>query len=80
VQRGLPTLPNTTPHSHRRPCVSIALPANNFDVMWVVSQVGHADSKTTTEVYARLQQRGEGEAGSSPGAGGLDTAFVRIAP
>lgn len=25
--------------------------------MWVMSQVGHADSKMTTDVYAQLQQR-----------------------
>jgi integrase len=57
VDRGLPPLPNTTPHSLRRTYVSIALLANNFDVMWVMSQVGHADSKMTTDVYAQLQQR-----------------------
>jgi len=57
VERGLPPLPNTTPHSLRRTYVSVALLANNFDVMWVMSQVGHADSKMTTDVYAQLQQR-----------------------
>jgi integrase len=57
VQRGMPPLPNTTPHSRRRTYVSVALLANNFDVMWVMSQVGHADSKMTTDVYAQLQQR-----------------------
>jgi hypothetical protein len=36
---------------------SIALLANRFDVMWAMSQVGHADSKMTTDVYAQLQQR-----------------------
>jgi hypothetical protein len=36
VARGLPPLPNTTPHTLRRTYVSIALPANNFDVMWVI--------------------------------------------
>ena len=55
--RGLPPLPNTTPHSLRRTYISIALLANGFDVMWVMSQVGHADSKMTTDVYAQLQQR-----------------------
>jgi integrase len=48
--RGLPPLPNTTPHGLRRTYVSVALPANNFDVMWVMSQVGHADSKMTMDV------------------------------
>lgn len=57
VDRGLPPLPNTTPHSLRRTYVSVALLANGFDVMWVMSQVGHADSKMTTDVYAQLQQR-----------------------
>jgi integrase len=36
----------------------IALLANNFDVRWVMRQVGHADSKMTMDVYAQLQQRG----------------------
>ena len=57
VDRGLPPLPNTTPHSLRRTYVTIALLANNFDAMWVMSQVGHADSKMTMDVYAQLQQR-----------------------
>ncbi len=57
VKRGLPPLPNTTPHSLRRTYISIALLANRFDVMWVMSQVGHSDSKMTTDVYNQLQQR-----------------------
>jgi integrase len=44
-----------TPHSMRRTYISIALLANNFDVLWVMKQVGHADSKMTLEVYAQLQ-------------------------
>jgi integrase len=55
--RGLPPLPRTTPHSLRRTYISIALLANNFDVKWVRSQVGHADSKMTLDVYAQLEQR-----------------------
>ncbi|HEX8745122.1 MAG TPA: site-specific integrase [Thermoleophilaceae bacterium] len=55
--RGLPPLPHTTPHSLRRTYISIALLANNFDVKWVMSQVGHADSKMTLDVYAQLEQR-----------------------
>jgi integrase len=55
--RGLPPLPNTTPHSLRRTYVMVALLANNFDVVWVMSQVGHDDSKMTMDVYAQLQQR-----------------------
>ena len=34
-----------------------ALIANNFDVKWIMSQVGHADSKMTLDVYAQLEQR-----------------------
>jgi len=56
-KQGLPALPHTTPHSMRRTYISIALLANNFDVVWVMKQVGHANSKMTLEVYAQLQQR-----------------------
>lgn len=59
VGRGLPELPNTTPHTLRRTYISIALLANRFDVLWVMRQVGHADSKMTMDVYAQLQQRAE---------------------
>jgi hypothetical protein len=31
--------------------------ANNFDVKCVMSQVGHADSKMTLDVYRQLEQR-----------------------
>ncbi len=44
-------------NSLRRTYISIALLANNFDVKWVMSQVGHADSKMTLDVYAQLEQR-----------------------
>jgi integrase len=57
AERGLPPLPHVTPHSLRRTYISIALLANNFDVKWVMSQVGHADSKMTLDVYAQLEQR-----------------------
>jgi len=57
--RGLPPLPHITPHSLRRTYISIALIANNFDVKWVMSQVGHADSKMTMDVYAQLEQRAD---------------------
>lgn len=55
--RGLPPLPHVTPHTLRRTYISIALLANNFDVLWVMGQVGHADSKMTLDVYAQLEQR-----------------------
>ncbi|HMH47036.1 MAG TPA: hypothetical protein VK538_04910 [Solirubrobacteraceae bacterium] len=64
LARGLPPLPNTTPHTLRRTYISIALLANNFDVKWVMAQVGHADSRRTMDVYAQLEQRakrGHGE-------------------
>ena len=56
-QKGLPPFPRTTPHTLRRTYISIALPANRFDVKWVMSQVGHADSKMTLDVYTQLEQR-----------------------
>jgi integrase len=62
--RGLPPLPTTTPHSLRRTYISIALLANRFDVKWVMSQVGHADSKMTLDVYAQLEQRIKREHGA----------------
>jgi hypothetical protein len=40
-----------------RPSVLRRMVANNFDVKWVMSQVGHADSKRTLDVYAQLEQR-----------------------
>ncbi len=57
AERGLPGLPHITPHSLRRTYISLALVANNFDVKWVMGQVGHADSKMTLDVYAQLEQR-----------------------
>ena len=39
--------------------LSIALLANGFDVKRVMSQVGHADSKMTLDVYAQLEQRAD---------------------
>ncbi|MEX1140710.1 MAG: helix-turn-helix domain-containing protein [Thermoleophilaceae bacterium] len=53
----LTLLPRVTPHTLRRTSISIALPANKFDVKWVMGQVGHADSKMTMDVYAQLGQR-----------------------
>jgi integrase len=61
--RGLPPLPHTTPHTLRRSYISIALLANRFDVLWVMGQVGHADSKMTLDVYAQLQRRPRGHLG-----------------
>ncbi len=65
LARGLPPLPHVTPHSLRRTYISIALVTNNFDVKWVMSQVGHADSKMTLDVYAQLEQRIQRDHGRS---------------
>jgi integrase len=65
VAQGLPPMPHTTPHTLRRTYISIALIANEFDVKWVMRQVGHADSKMTMEVYAQLQQRIERHHGAN---------------
>lgn len=63
--RGQAPLPTTTPHTMRRTYISIALLANSFDVKWVMSQVGHADSKMTMDVYAQLEQRVERSHGTA---------------
>jgi integrase len=65
TERGMPPLPHTTPHTLRRTYISIALLANNFDVKWVMSQVGHADSKMTLDVYAQLEQRAKRDHGAN---------------
>jgi integrase len=57
AKKGLPPLPNTTPHTLRRTYISIALVAKEWDLKYVMNQVGHADSKMTLDVYNQLQQR-----------------------
>lgn len=64
-EKGVSPLPRTTPHTLRRTYISIALVANNFDVKWVMDQVGHSDSTMTMDVYAQLQQRMKREHGAS---------------
>jgi hypothetical protein len=64
-ERGLPPLAHITPHSLRRTYITIALLANNYDIKWVMDQVGHADSKMTMDVYNQLQQRAKREHGAS---------------
>ncbi|MGH2943400.1 MAG: hypothetical protein ACRDLN_11585 [Solirubrobacteraceae bacterium] len=39
--------------------------ANKFDVKWVMSQVGHADSKMSLDVFAQLEQRAQRAHGTS---------------
>ena len=63
-KHDLPALPHVTPHTMRRTYVSTALLASNFDIVWVMKQVGHANSKMTLEVYAQLQQRARRENGA----------------
>lgn len=63
VRRARPALPLLTPHALRRTYVSIALLANQFDVKWVMGQVGHSDSRMTMEVYAQLSHRARREHG-----------------
>jgi integrase len=65
IAGGLPPLPHTTPHTLRRTYISGALRANEFDVKWVMSQVGHKDSAMTMDVYAQLQQRAERHHGAN---------------
>jgi integrase len=65
VAMGLPPLPAATPHSMRRTYISLALAANNFDVKWVMRQVGHAHSKMTLDVYTQLEQRIKRDHGAS---------------
>jgi hypothetical protein len=52
-------------HTLCRAYISIALLDNNFDVKWVMAQVGHADSKMALDVYAQLEQRVDRSHGTS---------------
>jgi integrase len=65
ARMGLPPLPTLTPHAMRRTYISLALASNEFDVKWVMGQVGHADSKMTLDVYAQLEQRNKRDHGAS---------------
>jgi integrase len=65
LEQGMPPLAHITPHSLRRTYISILLLASEFDLKWVMEQVGHADSKMTLDVYNQLQQRVKREHGSS---------------
>ena len=63
--KAMPPLPHTTPHTLRRTYISIELLATNFDVKYVMSQVGHADSKMTMDVYAQMQNRVKRDRGAA---------------
>ena len=56
AQRGLPPLPKVTPHALRRTYISLMIEAS-APLPYVMSQVGHADSRTTLEIYAQVQKR-----------------------
>src|SRR5438132_522028 len=56
ADRGLAPLPNVTPHALRRTYISLMLEAG-APLPYVMDQVGHADSKTTLEIYAQVQKR-----------------------
>jgi hypothetical protein len=49
-------LPSVTPHTLRRTYISLMLEAG-APLHYVMSQVGHEDSKTTLEIYAHVQKR-----------------------
>jgi integrase len=53
-RRRPPASATDHPAHLRRTYISIALLAKGFDVLWVMRQVGHADSKMTMDVYAQL--------------------------
>jgi integrase len=65
VAKGMAQLPYTTPHTLRRTYISVALVANKFDVKFVMSQVGHASSAMTMDVYAQLEQRAKRSHGAN---------------
>jgi len=56
AERGLPPLPKVTPHALRRTYISLMIEAG-APLPYVMSQVGHADSRTTLEIYAQVQKR-----------------------
>ncbi|MGH2884818.1 MAG: tyrosine-type recombinase/integrase, partial [Solirubrobacteraceae bacterium] len=56
AERNLQPLPNVTPHALRRTYISLMIEAG-APLPYVISQVGHADSRTTLEIYAQVQKR-----------------------
>ena len=55
-RRQVISLPPVTPHTLRRTYISLMLEAG-APLHYVMSQVGHKDSKTTLEIYAHVQNR-----------------------
>lgn len=56
AERGISPLPKITPHALRRTYISLMLEAGT-PLPYVMDQVGHADSRTTLEIYAQVQKR-----------------------
>jgi integrase len=56
AERNRPPLPKVTPHALRRTYISLMIEAG-APLPYVMSQVGHADSRTTLEIYAQVQKR-----------------------
>jgi integrase len=56
MERGMAALPRATPQALRRTCISLMIYAG-APLPYVMDQVGHADSKTTLEIYAQVQKR-----------------------
>jgi len=56
AERHLPPLPKVTAHALRRTYISLMIEAG-APLPYVMSQVGHADSRTTLEIYAQVQKR-----------------------
>jgi integrase len=54
-ERGITPLPKITPHALRRTYISLMLEAG-APLPYVMGQVGHADSRTTLDIYARVQK------------------------
>ncbi len=55
-ERGEQPLPHVTPHTLRYTYISLAFEAN-FPLPYVMEQVGHDDSRTTTDIYAKVNRR-----------------------
>ena len=56
AERAMPPLPKVTPHALRRTYISLMFEAG-APLPYVMHQVGHADARTTLEIYAQVQQR-----------------------
>ena len=56
AERDMPPLPKVTPHALRRTYISLMFEAG-APLPYVMHQVGHADARTTLEIYAQVQQR-----------------------